>query len=833
MNKFNKIFRKSMAIGSHGGENSLSSSPPKSYSGSSGSGSSLNHSTGSAPNSHHHPNIQHYSSSPNLLSNTNNNNNNNNTSVSSGSLSSSPSSISASTSTSSRSLNNNIASTSIGSNGGGPSSNNLYSQYNPLPCIDFEQIFLPYIRDGDRIKNYFLVHSILSKKGIPTTAQGVIEHQQQHQNQDGTIITTTIIRNRSQSEQDSQSKSSWQPFYKKNSNVSFLVICSKNIVILDATSHPFTITKKISIGDIKEIVFETSDLGLFTIELNPNPHTDHSNPNLLFFTVGCEKKDIFEQLNQSFDEMLKDYYSDKNKDLFILKKCNMLSSVDQTYKKEFKNHVNQLLDEISMYGFTAQDLWEGNADLKFWVDKIKDKIEWNSDERFLVEFILPQEMNCKRVYRVPNDIPIKEIINFLCIKAQIIQDSSIFTLATIKGKELDEIDVLGDYGLGSFFDNWQLVLVEKGKTRSAGLFNLEVHFPDSPEYRGRYHRVLELDGYMCASKLVNYIGEQMEINKSHLYSIKLEIIVNNSNNGNNSASLPSSNSIVLEDEDYLTTHGLGSKFLKCKLKLIPKKLPKASKDKLKNLEVTKLIIDDIVENAWKEFNQRKQEKASIICNEIINSIIDTTVIECQRASTLSLRMASLSIVGRAAMYKILAQKEQEELNYYKLEGQKAIINQAKDLVNSLSPVAGPSSDVQLDDKTGSNSLHRVAPPPPPPILGFKNFKPKKKAIEETSSTSTPAHLKMNNPMMGLGSVDMNQILGMRNKLRSLKKPEEEDSKLNQEDRNKMVNFTLRNTKNIQKNQSNPVVTNETNELMQKLQKRHQAAALDAEDLGDS
>lgn len=282
----------------------------------------------------------------------------------------------------------------------------------------------------------------------------------------------------------------------------------------------------------------------------------------------------------------------------------MLGTVDQSHKKEFKDFVNQTLDEMSMFGFTAQDLWEGNADLKFWVDKIKHKIVLNNDERFVVEFVLPEILNennsvYKRIYRVPNDISIKDITNFLCIKTQTIQDSSIYTLSTIKGKELDGDDCLADYGLGSFFDNWQLVLVERGKTRRAGIFNLEVHFPDNPEYRGRYHRVLELDGYMTASKLVKYIGEQMDIAKSHLYCIRLDLILNSNPNSSpllssspsSSSSSSSSNhhiisssnttptSIILEDDDYLTTHGLGSKFLKCKLKLLPKKFPKPSKDK--------------------------------------------------------------------------------------------------------------------------------------------------------------------------------------------------------------------------------------------------------------
>ncbi|KAN0009667.1 hypothetical protein ACTFIU_006964 [Dictyostelium citrinum] len=876
MNKFNKIFRKSMAIpqnGSNDYNSSSASSPPKSSYMShnlSHSGGSINNSSLSSSPSSNIENRQVFGgSSINLTSGIQ--------PIGGGSgggggsiTASSASAINLTTPKTISSSGSMINLSSI--NSGGQSQSNLYSQYSPLSCIDFDQIFSQYINDSnDQIKSYFLVHSILSKKVLDSTT-----------NRDERSGSGSGNNNNNNNSEDTSAKSSWQPFYKKNSNISFLILCSKSIIILDANTTPFTITKRIPICDIKEIIFETSDLGVFSIELiqpnsqlNNNNNNDNNNinsnnnnniattsnipqtvnsPNILFFTVGCEKKEIHEQLNQSFDEVLKDYY--KNKDIFVLKKCNMLGTVDQSHKKEFKDFVNQTLDEMSMFGFTAQDLWEGNADLKFWVDKIKHRIVLNNDERFVVEFVLPENLNennnnsnnnnlnnnnninsvCKRIYRVPNDISIKDITNFLCIKTQTIQDSSIYTLATIKGKELDGDDILADYGLGSFFDSWQLVLVERGKTRRAGIFNLEVHFPDNPEYRGRYHRVLELDGYMTASKLVKYIGEQMDIAKSHLYCIRLDVVL--SSNPNSSPTLPSSHtnsntptSIILDDDDYLTTHGLGSKFLKCKLKLLPKKFPKPSKDKKINYEITSLIVNDIVENAWKVYNQRKEEKASILCNEILESIIDIAVTECKRASTLSLRMASMSSIGRAHLYKLLAQKEQEELNFYKIEGQKTVANEAKDLLNSLTPINIPNgSGIQLDDENKSSLLHRVAPPPPPPLLGFKDFKPKKKStIDDSSSSSSSSASHIKSTPMG-SMLDMSQILSQRSKLRVMKKDDSTTTTTPPSINDNKVNFTLRNTKSFVKPNQ---VTNETNELMLKLQKRNAAVAVDAEDLGDS
>jgi len=843
MNKFNKIFRKSVQISSSDLNNLQQQQQQQQQQNNGGSSSSgLNNSTGTMPTASKPPHpvtLASSSSSPNLHAN-----------------SSSGSSININNSPRTHHTPVSVGSGSSTSN----SQSNLYGQIPTLPLIDFDVMFAPFIKDGDTVKNYFLLHSVLSRKGPSTSTGNLLAPQQPNPTTHHHHVKSML------------------PFYKKNSYACFLVICKRSLLIIDATSYPFSLSRKIPLNEIKEILFDTSDVGFFSIELNsPSSSSsstsqstlsisktdrsnsngsnsgrsnsngnknqlqkiDTTNNNIFYFTSGCEKKEILDQISLTLDDVMKDEHKGNS---VIVKKSDIFGTVDQSYKKDLKQKVNELLDDISLYGFTDQDLWEGNADLKYWVSKIKDHVILNNDERFVIDFILPQLAldtigSLKKNYRVPNNISIKEITHFLCSKLQI-PDHTIYTLSTIKGGELCETDILADYGVGSFFDNWQLCLVEKGKSRKAGLFNVEVHFPDTHEFQGRYHRILELDGYQSASKLMLYIGEQMDIKKAHLYCIKLEIL------SNATGLLSVSSSVLLEDTDYLTTHGLGSKFLKCRLKLMQKKLPKASKDKQKNLNITLSIIDDIIDNAWNVYNERKNLKSQVVCEDIINSIIDTVYLECKRASTLTQRMASLSAVSRMAMYKLLAQKEQEDINYFKVDGQKKTANEAKDLINSLSPLTGPSMDITLEEeKTGLQV--RVPPPPPPPILGFKNFKPKKdNSISSLgSSSSNSGSSSISRMPMGGAAIDMNQILGMRSKLKATTRKEDEASSGggSGNDKNKIVHFTLRNTKDVKStssssSSSNAAAAKETNELMLKLQKRHAAVnaiMTDAEDLGDS
>ncbi|KAF2071733.1 hypothetical protein CYY_006957 [Polysphondylium violaceum] len=830
MNKFNKIFRKSVQI-SPSDLNNLQQQQQQQQQ---PYGSGLNNSTGnlgstsgaSASKPPHPVTLSSSNSSPNLIHN-NSNNNNNNSPRGGGSY-----------------INHSASSSSSIAGSVSNSQSNLYGQHQSLPLIDFDVIFGSFVKDGDTVKNYFLVHSVLSRKGPTSTSSGNLLSPNQQQQQ--------------------PHMKSMLPFYKKNSFACFLVICKRSLLVIDATTYPFSVSKRIPYGDIKEILFDTSEVGFFSIELNSpsssqQQKNDRSNSNgsnrsnsngsqqqlqkidtnnIYYFTTGCEKKEILDQVSLTLDEAMRD-----NNNL-VVKKSDIFGSVDQSYKKDLKQKVNELLDDISLYGFTDQDLWEGNADLKYWVSKIKDNVILNNDERFVIDFILPQLAletigSLKKNFRVPNNISIREITHFLCSKLQI-PDHTLYTLATIKGGELNQDDILADYGVGSFFDNWQLCLVEIGKSRKAGLFNVEVHFPETHEFQGRYHRILELDGYLCASKLMLYIGQQMDIKKAHLYAIKLEIL------SNSSGMLSVTSSKILEDTDYLTTHGLGSKFLKCRLKLMPKKFPKASKDKQKNMSITLSIIDDIVDNAWGIYNERKAVKSQVLCEAIVNSIIDNVYLECKRASTLTQRIASLSAVGRAAMYKLLTQKEQEDINFFKVDGQKKTANEAKDLINSLTPLTGPSMDLTLEEeKTGLQV--RVPPPPPPPILGFKNFKPKKETTSSSSSSHSSSGGGMVRASMAPGaSIDMNQILGMRGKLRATTKKEDGDQSTaaatGGEKDKKIIHFTLRNTKDIKpasslnSSASNAAAAKETNELMLKLQKRHAAVnaiMTDAEDLGDS
>ncbi|KYQ90269.1 hypothetical protein DLAC_08872 [Tieghemostelium lacteum] len=471
---------------------------------------------------------------------------------------------------------------------------------------------------------------------------------------------------------------------------------------------------------------------------------------------------------------------------------------------------------MSILGFTAQDLWEGNTDLKFWVDKIRDKIILNPDDRFVVEFILPDLGNNndrKKIFRVPNNISITDITHFLASRLGI-PDYSIYTLSTIKGTELAEKDLLSDYGLGSFFDNWQLCLIEKGKTRKAGLFNLEVHFPDGNEFVGRHHRILELDGYMSCKKIVKFVSDQMDVPKGHLYTLRIDIPATNNTEINKS----NSSNVILEDNDYLASFGLGTRFNKCKLKLVLKKFPKASKDSMVNQQVIKSILQDIVDLSWYEYQERKQYKSALICKEIINEIIESVCQESLRASTLAVRIASLSSASRVAIYKFLAQKEQDEINYYKMPGQKKIANEAKDMVANLTPILGPSMETNLDEEDNTMKI-RVPPPPPPPILGFKNFKPKKEVTVTTTVGQTKTvTVQYGNP--SIQNVDMNAVLSMRGKLRATTKKEDEASAQQPQPDKSKINFTLRQTKVAAKPIQSTQSTAETNELMMKLQKRN-------------
>eukprot|EP01132_Coremiostelium_polycephalum_P009181 gene9181-11255_t len=729
-------------------------------------------------------------------------------------------------------------------NSGTTSSSSSSSSYQPItPSNSSPTLISPSGAEGDEVKVYFLVHSILSKKG---PSSGNLLHGHHH------------------------NQKSWQPFFKKNSFPSFLIICKKTLIILDASTHPFVLHRRISLMEIKEVLFDTSEIGLFSIELSSNQpqRIDPSLQSILYFSVGVEKRDLQDQIMSSMEDILKEYFINEHKTGAVtIKKCNMLGDVDQQHKNSIKNHINELLDEMSLMGISAQDLWEGNIDLKYWVDKIKDFIVLNNDERYVVEFVLPDSAYdtsgmCKKIFRVPNNVTIREITHFLCSRIQI-QDSSKYTLATIKGTEVNENDILADYGLGSFFDNWQLFLVEKGKVTRGGTFDLEVHFPDSSEFQGRHHRILSLDAYMPSSKIVKYIGSQMDIPKSHLYAIKLEIPLSSmtsstSVTGGSTATTSSTATsttpapatvsttttapqtqpgyIVLEDDEYLSTHGLGSKFRKCKLKLVPKKFPKASFDKQKNLNVVKSILDDMVQDSWKEYYERKNLLKYMKCKEIVDFVVETAVLECIRASTLSVRLASLGIVGRTAMYKLLAQKEQEEINYYKMAGQKKVSDDAKDLIYNLTPLMGPSSNVNIDVESVDPNAPKMrsappAPPPPPPP-GFKGTKLKSTSTSTTTAPKMDVQ-KLINTGVSTNIVDMNQILGMRGKLRSTKREEIDPNTEDKNEKKALANFTLRNVKSL-KQEPSVVVATETNELMLKLQKRHALAnGNEAEELGDS
>eukprot|EP01133_Synstelium_polycarpum_P015970 gene15970-18989_t len=389
------------------------------------------------------------------------------------------------------------------------------------------------------------------------------------------------------------------------------------------------------------------------------------------------------------------------------------------------------------------------------------------------------------------------------------------------GKDIDQNDMLSDYGLGSFFDNWQLCLVERGSQRKAGLFEVEVHFPDTPEYKGRTQRIIKVDGYMPAEQVVKFVASQMDIDKPHLFSLRMDP--------------PSPPGMTLppylvEDSDYLSKHGLGSRYRKCKLKLYPKKFPKASSDRQQK-------------SSFKLFQERKQHKKVMACKEIVDFMIDTAVHECIRASTLGVRMASLSVIGRAAMYKFLVQKEQEEFNHFKIIGQKRLADEAKDQMHSLMLLSGPSTYINLDreqeeEENKSTLQMRVPPPPPPPMLGFKNFKPKRLETSVSPSIlSTTGNSKVSGGNATLANaLDMNQILNMRGKLRNTILVDKKDT-TKFEETNELVLRPVKLRTNAQHNiQVNMTNAKDTNELMQKFQKRNatvQSQSSDAEELGDS
>ncbi|EFA76782.1 hypothetical protein PPL_09533 [Heterostelium album PN500] len=739
MNKFNKLFRKSVQLTPQQ-QQQLQGSPPLTSSSSSLS-TLQNHGGGGG-------HLTSSVSSPNLLSSLAN---------SGGSSSGSSASISSSASTS-------------------------FSSYQKLPLIDFDQLFLQFLTESDILRCCFLVHSISTGKKI---------------------------------------SKSWQPFSKKNSNAAFLLVCSRFLLVIDASTQPLTLQRRLPISDLKEMLIDSSDVGLFSIQLNKeqfDKQHNHPLPSTLYFSTGSEKREYQDQIVAALEEVTKEYFLHEHKGGFVVRRCNMLSGEQTEQKKELKDAVLLVLDELSLMGFTGQDLWDGDVDLKLWVDKIRHLIKPNNDERFVVEFVLPDSAYdtsgvCKKVFRVPNNISIKEIQ---------IQNSNDYTLCTIKGREVDPEDTLLDYGLGSLFDNWQLCLTERGKVRKAGLFELEVHYPEIPEFAGRFHRITVVDGYQPAEVVVKNLGKEMEIGKPHLFSIKLET--------------PSGVQYP-QDHEFLTKYGLGSKFRKCKLKLIPKKFPKASSNRQQNYNITKSIMDDIIENAYHEMAERSELKKKMVCKEIMDWMIDIAVEECVRASTLTVRMASLSSISRAAMYKFLVVKEQEDINHYKIAGQKRAADDAKDLIHGLMHLSGPSAFINLENQQEAPSLQvRVPPPPPPPILGFQNFK-------KRLDTVTPPIQEKQSTRVGGGNsnmanvLDMNQILNMRGKLKATQQPtkkdEKEDAKFDESQELVLKSVKLRPTANGQIPVTN---SKETTELMQKLQKRNaavQSFLVEAEDLGDA
>ncbi|KYQ90270.1 hypothetical protein DLAC_11748 [Tieghemostelium lacteum] len=296
MNKtFNKLFRKSVSLNANDQQqlnNQVSQanySPPPTHN----SGGGLQHSTSS-------PNATLSQQQQGHIGGSNSN--------SSGSLSSS-SSIALSSSKSFNGVPSQLSSSSSSPNSSQLHLNKeIQHNYQTLPLIDYEYILNSYIKEGDSLKSYFLIHSILSKKG-PSSSGNLKEHQ--------------------------HTSKSWQPFFKKNSYPCFLAICQRNLLILDATNQPFSLTRRIPLIDLKEIIFDSTDLGIFSIEthINQQQRIDFNN-NLLFFSIGCEKKEISDLILNSLEEALRES-SIFNKGNSIIKKIKMVGERDQNTKKGF------------------------------------------------------------------------------------------------------------------------------------------------------------------------------------------------------------------------------------------------------------------------------------------------------------------------------------------------------------------------------------------------------------------------------------------------------------------------------------------------------------------
>ncbi|GAM20387.1 hypothetical protein SAMD00019534_035620 [Acytostelium subglobosum LB1] len=676
------------------------------------------------------------------------------------------------------------------------SASTSFTSYNKLPAIDFEQMFSAILKEStDTLKYCHLVQFI---------------------NTGGKKIGK-----------------SWQPFNKKHSNPAYLVLGAKSVMIVDATTVPPTLQRRLPYCDLKEMLVDSSDVGLFSLQLTKEQmDNNHKHPqplpSIVYFCVGAERRELIDSVVATFEEATKEYFALEHKGLFVIRRTNMLAGEAKEQKEELKCATLKVLDEMSLMGFTAQDLWDGDADLKHWVAKVRPMIKLNSDERFVVEFVLPDSAYdtagvCKKVFRVPNNISAREITNFLCAKIHV-QDPTNFTIVTMKGREILPEDFLVDYGLGSMFDNWQLCLVERGKMKRAGMYELEVHYPDVPQYAGRFMRSILVDGYQPAEVVVRALCKDMEIIKPHLFSMSVE-------------APGATSSFIVPDNEQLSKHGLGAKFRKCKIKLVPKKFPKASSNRQQNIDVTLSIFNDVIEAAHQQALERKELRKQVLCQQLVDMMVDIAYEECVRASTLTMRMASLSAISKTAMYKFLALKEQEDLKFFSMLGHKHVVDDAKDLIYNLTNLNGPSAFIDVDQEEQPSLQMRVPPPPPPPILGFDNFKKRlETSATPTSATKEAISQQQRATRVGGGNlnvanaVDMNQILGMRGKLRATVQLKKEDDGKFDETQELVLRPVTQREKPIQ-------VTNskETNELMQRLQKRNaivQSALADAEDLGD-
>eukprot|EP01111_Echinosteliopsis_oligospora_P012078 TRINITY_DN4103_c1_g2_i1.p1 TRINITY_DN4103_c1_g2~~TRINITY_DN4103_c1_g2_i1.p1 ORF type:complete len:404 (-),score=101.61 TRINITY_DN4103_c1_g2_i1:640-1851(-) len=267
-------------------------------------------------------------------------------------------------------------------------------------------------------------------------------------------------------------------FYEQGSGVSlpcYLLFTSKQVHIIDASD--FQVVLSLSHASIVEVVVEVADNGLFSFSTQPTPiffvtspsqHTKHDILSLF----GREAK-ILQDLASSSPSI----HNNSGSGSFTVSHRTAFSQNYIERSNENQIAVKHITETLRDVGIDDHDIWNGKVDLTTWIKNYPHVQGEDNSKDYVIEFTLPS--SSKLYYKFTETDTIKHVIQTVSVGAKMPKEN--IGLAPIHGCEMNEDQTLGSYGLGIFFDMWQLKIVNKGTLHS---FLASVSLPSSsPEFQ--------------------------------------------------------------------------------------------------------------------------------------------------------------------------------------------------------------------------------------------------------------------------------------------------------------------------------------------------------------